>query len=200
MNSGYLFGNVNYGWDKFRMSRNITFLDRINTADTSGKEWAFRIEKGFNYPLGNSVFQPFGALQYLSLNTDAFNETGTGATTLNVDESDYDSWRTEFGGRLLWAFEGQFRSGNLFFQASWMHEYSDTHGTVSSRFSNPGSANYTGDYKYTVNGVDLGHDWCNLGVGGDLTQGNMTVFGGYDFMISGRQNLHTGNVGLAYQF
>lgn len=81
-----------------------------------------------------------------------------------------------------------------------MHEYSDTHGTVSSRFSNPGSANYTGDYKYTVNGVDLGHDWCNLGVGGDLTQGNMTVFGGYDFMISGRQNLHTGNVGLAYQF
>ncbi len=198
--NGYLLGNFNYGWDNFSMTRNITFLDRTNTADTSGKEWAFRIEKGFNCALGNSVFQPFGAFQYLSLNTNAFSETGTGATALNVDESDYNSYRSEFGGRLLWGFEGQCRTGNLFFQTSWIHEYGDTYGTVNSSFSNPNQSNYTGNTKYTVNGVDLGSDWCNLGAGGDLTQGNLTLFGGYDFMVSGRQNLHTGNVGLAYQF
>ncbi len=198
--NGYLLGNFNYGWDNFSMTRNITFLDRTNTADTSGKEWAFRIEKGFNCALGNSVFQPFGAFQYLSLNTNAFSETGTGATALNVDESDYNSYRSEFGGRLLWGFTGQCRTGNLFFQTSWIHEYGDTYGTVNSSFSNPNQSNYTGDYKYTVNGVDLGSDWCNLGIGGDLTQNNLTIFGGYDFMISGRQNLHTGNVGLVYQF
>ncbi|MDO5552376.1 MAG: autotransporter domain-containing protein [Planctomycetia bacterium] len=198
--NGYLFGNFNYGWDNFRMMRNIAFLDRTNTAKTSGSEWALRLEKGFNFPMGQTVFQPFGAFQYLSLNTDAFAEEGEGATALNVDEADYNSYRSEFGGRLLWGFEGRCRTGNLFFQASWMHEFGDTYGTVSSSFNNQNNVNYTGDYKYTVNGVDLGSDWCNLGIGGDLTQNNFTIFGGYDFMVSGTQNLHTGNVGLAYQF
>ncbi|MDD3586603.1 MAG: autotransporter domain-containing protein [Thermoguttaceae bacterium] len=198
--SGYLFGNFNYGWDNFSMSRNITFLGRTNTAKTSGNEWAFRIEKGFNCPLRNSVFQPFGAFQYLSLDTNEFNETGEGATALHVAESDYDSWRTEFGGRLLWGFEGESRTGNLFLQTSWIHEYGDTHGTVNSSFSNPNQSNYAGNAGYTVSGVDLGRDWCNLGVGGHLTQNNFTIFGGYDFMVSGRQGLHTGNVGIAYQF
>ncbi|MDD3588388.1 MAG: autotransporter outer membrane beta-barrel domain-containing protein, partial [Thermoguttaceae bacterium] len=137
---------------------------------------------------------------YLSLNTNAFSEEGIGTTALNVDEADYNSYRTDFGGRLLWGFEGQARTGHLFLQASWMHEYGDCHGTVTSSFSNANNENHTGDYKYTVNGVDLGSDWCNLGIGGNLTQNNFSVFGGYDFMVSGRQNLHTGNVGLAYQF
>lgn len=198
--NGYLLGNFNYGWDNFNMTRNIDFLERKNTAETSGREWAFRIEKGFNWALEKAILQPFGAFQYLSLNTNAFSEQGIGATALNIDKASYDSYRTEFGGRLLWAFEGQSRTGNLFLQASWMHEYGDTYGTVSSSFKNKNKANYTGNYKYTVNGVDLGSDWCNLGLGGDLTQNNITLFGGYDFMVSGTQNLHTGNIGLAYQF
>ncbi|MDO5554264.1 MAG: autotransporter domain-containing protein [Planctomycetia bacterium] len=199
-NNGYLFGNFNYGWDNFSTIRNISFLERTNTGKTSGTEWAGRLEKGFNIPLARSIFQPFGAFQYLSLTTDAFSEEGTGATALNIDESEYNSYRSELGGRLLWAFEGQRRTGNLFLQSSWIHEFGDTRGTVTSSFNNQNNENYTGDYKYNVYGVDLGTDWCNLGVGGNITQNNFTLFGGYDFLVNDTQNLHTGRVGLAWQF
>ena len=137
---GYLLGNFNYGWDNFNMTRNIAFLGKTNTAETTGKEWAFRIEKGFNWTLEKVVFQPFGAFQYLSLNTSAFSEEGAGAAALNIDQADYNSYRSEFGGRLLWGFQGASRTGNLFFQTSWIHEYGNTYGTVSSSFSNPNNA------------------------------------------------------------
>ncbi len=200
-NNGYLLGNFNYGWDTYSVERDITFLDRNNTAEVNGTEWAFRVEKGFNFSLGKALFQPFGAFQYLYLKTEEFSENGMGVTALNVDESEYDSYRSEIGARIVRGFTGQrCQSGNLFFQASWLHEYGDTCGSVTSSFTNPNQQNYNGNYKYNVRGVDLGRDWCNLGVGGDYTQNNFSVYGGYDFMISDTQNLHTGNVGLAYKF
>ena len=199
--SGYLFGNFNYGWDNFRMSRNITFLNRAHSAETSGSEWAMRIEKGLNYALGDTLVQPFGAFQFLSLDTAAFNESGEGATALNVDQSDYDSYRSEIGARLLRGYEGNHGGlSNLYLQASWMHEYGDSYGTVTSAFNNAGGVNYSGNAKYTVHGVDLGRDWCDMGFGGDWNRNNFTVYGGYDFLFSGTQNLHTGSIGMAYQF
>lgn len=202
VDSGYFLGNLNYGWDNYSATRNITFLDRRNTAETSGNQFGLRFEKGFNFSLREgTVFQPFAAFQYLYLDTNAFSESGEGTTALNVDKSLYDSYRSEFGGRIVWnrAIDSN-RYGSMFLQASWLHEYGDTYGTITGSFNNPGQINYTGDYDYTVRGVDLGHDWCNLGIGGKYTVNNFSVFGGYDFMVNNSQNLHTGNVGIVFNF
>lgn len=200
--AGYLLGNVNYGYDEYDVTRHINFLDRTHNGRTDGDQWSARIEKGFNYAVGRTMFQPFGAFQFITLDTDGFQETGAGSTALRVDESTYESYRSEFGGRAVWNrtySDDQF--GSLIFKATWLHEFGDTCGTVVGQFSNPRSENYTGTVNpYSISGVDLGEDWCNLGVGGDFSVGNMTLFAGYDFLFNGEQNLNTGNVGLAYQF
>lgn len=201
LDSGYFLGHVNYGWSNDRVDRELTFLGRNNTADFSGKQWAFRLEKGFNYTCGQTLFQPFVGLHYFDYESAAFDETGIGSTALSVDASEYDSWRSELGGRFVW--EKRYKesvTGNLFLQASWLHEYSDTRGTVTGSFQNPNSSQFTGNGGFSVYGVDLGRDWCNMGIGLDLAVNNMNFFGGYDFFLNGDQTLYTGNVGFACRF
>ena len=201
VDAGYFLGHVNYGWSNDRTERKIAFLGRGNTADFSSKQWAFRLEKGFNYTCGQTLFQPFAALHYFGYESGAFDETGAGSTALSIDGSEYNSWRSELGGRFVW--ERQYNESaarNLFLQASWLHEYGDTRGTVAGCFQNPNSSQFSGSGGYSVYGVDLGRDWYNAGIGLDVAVNNMNFFGGYDFFTSDAQSLYTGNAGFSFRF
>ncbi|MDO5580612.1 MAG: autotransporter domain-containing protein [Planctomycetia bacterium] len=199
--SGYFLGNINFGWDDYSVDRNIRFLNRVNNGETSGREFAIRLEKGFHYSVRNFLFQPFAAMQYIYLDTDAFQENGIGTTALNIGAADYNSWRTELGARVvLNCMETSEYKGNIYLQSSWLHEFSDTCGSVSGSFRNDRSGNYSGTYSYTVNGNDLGTDWFNIGLGANCTRNQLTLFGECDFLVNNAQNFLYGNIGLAYKF
>lgn len=201
VDSGYFLGHVNYGWSDDQVEREITFLGRNNTADFSSSQWAFRLEKGFHFSSGETLFQPFAALHYFHYETDAFDESGTVPTALSLDGSEYASWRSELGGRYVWSREcSDSATGNLFLQASWLHEYGDPRGTVTGSFQNPKSSQFTGSGNYSVFGVDLGRDWCDLGIGVDVAANNWALFGGYDFFLNDGQELYVGNAGVSYRF
>ena len=201
-NNGYFIGNVNYGYDEYKVTRNITFLNRTCSGDTDGNQWAVRFEKGFNRSLGCTLIQPFGAFQFITFDRNGFSETDGGAASLEIEDSTYDSYRTDVGVRALWSrifSQSQLVSVNI--KGSWLHEFGDTCGTVVGQFSNPNSENFTGTVRpYTVRGSDTGRDWCNLGAGGNFTVRSVTLFAGYDFLFNDEQNLHTANAGLACRF
>lgn len=203
--TSYLLGNVHCGYDNYFVKRQLTFLKRSNRADFGGKEVSVRVEKGWNTPWGNSpssIFQPFGAFQYVHLNTEAFTETGEGTTALSVNESSISSYRSEFGGRMTFNNSGSpEHSMNMSLKALWIHEFGDINGQTVAQFSNPDSGNFTGSVlPYNVKGNSTYRDWCDLGCGLDYTVANTTFFGGYDCLFNGSENYHTGNVGIACQY
>lgn len=207
--NGYWFSTANYGYDRYNTMRSVQFgtltdrIDRDLTGSANGHQAGLRLERGFDFKTDCTLFQPFANVQYIHADTDRINEEGGNSLNLQIDASDYNSFRSEIGARYIlfrntFAENGQYRGGNLMIQGSWIHEYETTFGTVKATTDNLDLANYGTTSHYTVRGIDLGSDWTNLGVGANWTINRLTFFGGYDFLMNNRQTLNTGNAGLAF--
>ncbi|MDO5580863.1 MAG: autotransporter domain-containing protein [Planctomycetia bacterium] len=200
--SDYLLGNIHYGYDEYTVNRQITFLNRNHASEFDGNEWSVRLEKGWNVPLDSFMLQPFAAFQYAGLDTESFTETGSGTTALTVDETKYDSYRSELGSRVIIKYIAEdARALDFNFKAVWLHEFSDKIGEADCQFSNVNSANFTGTVSpYTIRGSEAKRDWCDLGLNIDYTIVNKRLYCGYDYLINGNEQFHTGNVGFACQW
>jgi autotransporter-associated beta strand protein len=164
------------------------FIPRTAESDHGGWQTGAYTELGTTFTSQGYSFQPYGALQYVYLEQDAFTETGAGALNLVVDSIDYDSCRSIVGARGGKAFG----SLSLDVRAQWMHELlSDRAPIVSAQLLGgqaPG---------FTVAGADLGRDWVLVGSGFEWeASSRLRMYGGYDLQMNRYQSFHTGSGGV----
>ena len=162
-------------------------IQRTAESDHGGWQTGVYTELGTTFSEQGFSFQPFGALQYIYLEQDAFVETGADALNLVVDSIDYSSFRSLLGARGGKAF------GNLSLdvRTQWMHELLSDRAPLVSAQMVGGQAQ-----SFTVEGADLGRDWILVGSGFEwLASSRFRMYGGYDLQLNGYQTFHTGSGG-----
>lgn len=166
-------------------------LSQTASGDVAGMQTNVYIERGRSHSWRGMRVQPFGALQYVYLFQDDFTETGAGALNLSVGDVNSHSLRSVLGGRVSSSYCTRHgRRWTPEVRASWMHEFLDTNQVFSSNFAGATGA-------FAVDGVDLGRDWANVGVGVSLqVSANSRLFGGYDAQLNDHQVWHVGSGGF----
>ena len=77
------------------------------------------------------------------------------------------------------------------FRSSWMHEFLDTAGVLSSRFGAAGAP------AFNTRGLDLGRDWALLGAGISVSpRDNLGLYASFDLQLNARQVFHIGSGGV----
>lgn len=113
---------------RYKASRKMHFLRLNRKAHTShrGENALVHLDGGALFGYKELELRPFGSLDYLWLNQDAFSETGAHSVNLKVGATDYSMLRTELGFKLAncwwvqeclqvvpdfklsWVYEGRF--------------------------------------------------------------------------------------------
>lgn len=179
-------------FDGYQTSRNIAFGDINTTATANYSGWQGYAygERGVTFGGPGLMLQPYGALQYVYLRQNGFNEQGAGVMSLDGSGSDANSLRTFVGGRALFA---PYRRLSPQLRAAWVHELLSPVSLVNARFGPIGGA------AFEVQGLSLGRDWALVGGGlnWQLSQ-RWSLYGAYDAMVNTRQVLHVGSGGAQY--
>ncbi|SCW92467.1 outer membrane autotransporter barrel domain-containing protein [Ancylobacter rudongensis] len=141
-----------YSWQQVDLSRTVIlpgFAGSQSADYDAGTFQAFG-ELAYGIDLAMARLEPFAALAYVQLNTDAYGETGSEAA-LRVDGSSTQTSFTTLGLRLaapipLGAVAATF-NGSL----GWRHAFGDVVPTQTQSF-------LIGGLPFTVSGVPLGED------------------------------------------
>lgn len=186
----YLNANVSYIFHDFEINR-FDGLDRargqydgdtISAYAEGGK--IFETESGFR-------IQPIVAVSFAHLETDAYSETGTAATLLNVFEADYTSLKSLLGGRFAYPFE--LESGRKWVPEArlvWSHEFMD------DRASHFVDVQGGAVVKTLVNGEQFTRDSLVAGAGLSApVADDATLFVDYDATLSSDVTIHTVSAG-----
>jgi outer membrane autotransporter protein len=186
----YLNTNVSYILHDFEINR-FDGPDRargqydgntISAYAEAGK--IFETESGFR-------IQPIVAASFAHLETDAYSETGTAATLLDVFAADYTSLKSLLGGRFAYPFE--MESGRKWVPEArlvWSHEFMDDR---ASHFVDVQGGPVI---KTLVNGEQFTRDSLIAGAGLTAPVANdATLFVDYDATLSSDVTIHTVSAG-----
>lgn len=134
-----LGGYLSYGDTRFYVNANASFIwhelglnrfDPTGTArgDYDGTTFSAYTEIGKIFETYEGLrIQPLVAVSYAALDTDAYSETGSSASKMNVSDSEFDSLKSMLGARLAYPIE--LESGRKMvpeLRAVWAHEFLDT--------------------------------------------------------------------------
>ncbi|WP_218933539.1 autotransporter family protein [Rubripirellula lacrimiformis] len=193
-----LMGGLQFeGYDSSR-TINVGGINRTAEADYSGWQGFTYLERGLTLHSGkNTVWQPYGGLQYVYVNQDGFTESGAGALNLQVDSLDTHSLRSMLGTRVRRTLgdHGWQHFVTPEVRVAWMHEFLDTSTLVNSQFAGVGGSGFTNS------GLDLGRDWVLAGAGlsFQLTDRFDTRVD-YNTQVNAHQDLHIGSGQINYRW
>ncbi len=217
---GYLIASGNLSYGNYSVDRRVAFggenewIDRSHHGKRDSFQQSLRVETAANIVFvgGRLVLRPFVGLTYIHMTMDDVLESGGDqyVTAIQSKGFDLNSLRPEIGARLGCAFRTDWAAVGLNFRASWVHEFCDTQTVVENKFSNPNYGAQACGYapaftdtaaSFLITGTDLGRDyaWLGFGLTAD-TRKNWTFFGGYDAFANGRAVIHTGNVGVSFNW
>jgi outer membrane autotransporter protein len=131
----YIDGSLSYASDNYRMHRTIVYGDTsclaFNCTSTAsskydGDGFVGHAEIGYIFDLGEGTsLQPFAGLNYSSVDSDPFSETGGGDLGLDVLDGTGKTLQSRLGARLT----GEWGSGGVKWvpelRAEWRHEFKD---------------------------------------------------------------------------
>jgi outer membrane autotransporter protein len=100
-----------------------------------------------------------GGLYYVSLDVDAYTETGVGALGASLSSRSVESLKSQFGGELAFRFTPDNASFVPLMRVVWNHEFMDDPLLVTSGFAGAPATTFTAP------GPNLGADWATLGLG-----------------------------------
>jgi outer membrane autotransporter protein len=136
------------------------------------------LTRGFMLPYQVEV-SPLASVAYTHLTWEDFDESGTSALRMRVEEKDVDSTMTSLGLRIV--TEREMDDGFLFrprFKALWNHEWGDTEREVTGSFV---SAPVTGGGPFTVVGPEMPDDHAEISAGWEIGyNANANVFIDWD--------------------
>jgi outer membrane autotransporter protein len=181
-----------FEFDGYRTRRSIAFggINTAATANYSGWQGYAYGERGVTFGGPRLALQPFGALQYVYLRQNSFNEDGAGVLNLDGRGSDANSLRTFVGGRALFRPHSRLSPQ---VRAAWVHELLSTSSIVNAHFGAVGGG------AFAVQGLSLGRDWALVGGGLNWQlSGGWSLWGNYDAMVNARQVFHVGSGGVQF--
>ena len=177
----YINGAVVYGLDKYTGSRHVAFtgVDSMLAAKYSGNQFTAFGATGYHIYLGDgrTVFTPNATIQYTSLHTDAYAETGDAAIALAVNAQHYNFVQTGLGGKF--ARDIPLSDGGALrpeVHANWLHAMGPTTMTETAAFVSGGT-------EFTTLGLNTDRNTYDVGVG--LTAGKLgrwSLEGVYDHL------------------
>jgi uncharacterized protein with beta-barrel porin domain len=186
----YLNANASYIWHDFGIHR----FDGPDFArgDYNGNTISAYAEGGKIFETSSGFrIQPIVAVSFAHLETDAYSETGTAATLLNVFDADYTSVKSLLGGRFAYPFE--LESGRKWVPEArvvWSHEFADDH---ASHFVDVQGGPVV---KNLVSGETFARDSLIAGTGLTAPVSDAaTVFVDYDATLSADVTIHTVSAG-----
>lgn len=112
------------GWIDNDIRRNVGG-GNFATADPETTTHAISWKRSYQARLGPFVTGPVGSLSYITGETDAYTETGGGASNVSVGERDFDSLLTELGWRAALPHETSFGRITPYVEATWNHDWVD---------------------------------------------------------------------------
>ncbi|MBI1211153.1 MAG: autotransporter domain-containing protein [Alphaproteobacteria bacterium] len=162
-------GYMSYGDARFYVNANtsvifhnidVTRFDLLGRAhgDYDGTTYSAYAEAGKIFETREGLrIQPLGALSYAHLNTDSYNETGTGSL-LHVFDADLDSLKSMIGARF--GYPIMMDSGRKFVPEAriiWAHEFLDDHSAfLANPIGNPAGVSQITGESYNRDSLILG--------------------------------------------
>ncbi|GAB7525991.1 autotransporter outer membrane beta-barrel domain-containing protein [Paraburkholderia sp. 2C] len=197
---GTQFGNVGvragaaYSWQNIDSSRSIAFAnftDHTNASYDAGTAQAFG-EVAYTLNVGRAALEPFANLAYVSLHTDAFDESGGDAAL----HSDGDTTNTAFSTLGVRA-SSDFAIGSAAMTVrgtlGWQHAFGPHSPTASVAFA--------GGQAFDVAGVSIARDAALVGVGVNAAvTAKLSLGVSYSGQIGGGTEDHSFIANLDYRF
>lgn len=141
LNKFYVEGNLGYSRNGYDSDRNISYstetgaiVQRNAKGSTNGNQFNVGLSAGYDWALGSLTFTPYGRLEYIKLDIDAFNEAGASGLNLHVDGQTANSTQSAVGLRGAYAISTGI--GALIPQASveWIHEFANNSRNITARY------------------------------------------------------------------
>lgn len=103
-------------------------------ADTDSSAFRFGVGAGYEFRSGGLSFAPYGRVSVLSVELDAYQETGESALTLRVDKQDIESLTGAAGFRLTKTFSGSKAVISPQLSVEIVHEFDDDSRQIVSSY------------------------------------------------------------------
>ena len=150
-------------WHDFESER--TLLVAPLTFDTAlGETSANQVQVGAT--IGHGLIKntwlkagAVGGVYYISMDIDAYTETGAGAFRAALSARSLDSLRSQLGGEVALHMNENNDSLVPILRVVWNHEFMDDPLAATAAFSGAPAVTFTSP------GPDLGSDWATVGVG-----------------------------------
>ncbi|MGU3492951.1 autotransporter domain-containing protein [Xanthobacteraceae bacterium A53D] len=161
----------------------------IAKGDTDAGQFLAQLEAGYSFNLGTppgSAITPFGRLQVIALDQDAFTERGFSPYNLSVAAQSTTSVRSTLGADFTTRFDpGNGMPLDLGLRLGWVHEFADTTSAIRAAFASaPGAS-------FTVSGAPLPRDSALVGLSAAVKVGNSgSLFASYDAEVGGGNDNH----------
>jgi outer membrane lipase/esterase len=139
----YVEGSIGFSRNGYDSDRNITYstdtgsiVRRNAKGSTDGNQFNVGLGAGYEWALAGFTLTPYGRLEYIKLDIDAFNESGASGLNMHIDGQDADSKQSALGLRGAYAISTSI--GALIPQASveWIHEFANNSHNITARYVN----------------------------------------------------------------
>lgn len=152
----YFDGIFSYGWTDYNSHRNIVYaiqstnrsgaiipgtttVNQAARSDTDGKQYSFSLSAGYDFTVRGFTFGPYGRLNYLKADIDAFQEsidnTNPGfGLSLAIEEQDVESLTWVLGGQASYALSTRFAVLVPQLRFEWEHEFLNDRRNITARF------------------------------------------------------------------
>jgi fibronectin-binding autotransporter adhesin len=189
-----------YGRDQFDTARQLVIgpLKRTAHGDFEGETYNAYLEAGYTYRrLSDATpsVQPYLAVQWTSLDRDAYTETGADALNLAVSEDTTDSLRSLAGLRFNYSRSTSAGAFSAELRGAWAHEFAEN-GAFSARLAGDPSGTL-----FQASGQDNSRDSALVGAGIAMQKDrHWRVFADIDAELNSTQETFGVGAGLRYSW
>jgi len=188
---------INYGWNDFDIQRNIKVTGfRSPTANTSGNQFAIRLNTGYNFGENQLAVGPMIGVRYTKVKIDGYTERNGSTLNLNVGDQQADSLILNVGAQLLYDFRSPSATITPFINANYEHEFANGSREITTELvTQPGIPNRTRT-------GEPDRDFVRLGAGVQTQfANNLSVGVGYETILGKRDvSDHAVQARIRYQF
>jgi outer membrane autotransporter protein len=132
----YVDGLAGYAVSNYDLRRNIVIpnandptqsITETAKASPDSKDLSFSIGAGYNWNLGSFNINPYGRLNYLSVDIDSYREKGAEASGLNleVDGQDWKSFTSALGAQFNYTISTDTGVIIPQLKLGWVHQFED---------------------------------------------------------------------------
>jgi outer membrane autotransporter protein len=197
----YVDGLLGYAVSNYDLRRNIVIPNANSPGDSitetakaspDSTDLSASIGAGYNWSLGSASINPYGRLNYLSVDIDSYKEKGAEASGLNlaVEGQDWKSLTTALGAQFNYVFSTDTGVVIPQFKLGWVHQFEDDAIIFDAVYiDDPRKDNPNNTLRAATDEPDSDYFELGLAVSG-VFKGGVQVFASYDTLL-GFEDLST---------